>query len=191
MDYTGLKEKVMTMIKPSRFAHSLGVAWTSHYLARRYGLDESKALCAGIYHDAYRYSSDERAVFELEKAGFVLEEEEKNEPMLLHGALAAMHFDSDAGEKVDDDVKAAVRYHTLGSRMMGPLGAVIYIADYIEPGRKHLSEKDRLNILEKSTLEEMTRLIIEMQKPFLEKNKGGMAAVTEDLYSYITSGGKF
>lgn len=191
MDYTELKSKVEGMIKPSRFIHSLGVAETSLYLARRFGLDEKAALCAGIYHDAYRYSATAESVDELEKAGFVLTAEEKSEPMLLHGALAALHFDADCGENVGEDMKKAVRHHTLGSRDMGSLGAVLYIADYMEPGRKHLSEKDRLDIMEKSTLEEMTALIIEMQKPYLDRDKDGMAEVTADLYDYITSGGRF
>ena len=191
MDYIKLKAKVSAMIKPSRFLHSMGVAETSLYLARRFDLDEEKALCAGIYHDAYRYSGAETSIEELEKAGFVLAPEEKREPMLLHGALAALNFDRDAEESVGDDMKAAVRHHTLGSRDMGKLGAVLYIADYIEPGRKHLTEENRLNIMERSTLEEMTALIIEMQRPYLESTKDGMAGVTGDLYDYIRSGGKF
>ncbi len=191
MDYIKLKAKVRGMIKPTRFVHSLGVAETSRYLARRFDLDEEKALCAGIYHDAYRYSAAETSAEELEKAGFVLFEEEKREPMLLHGALAAFNFEKDAEESVDGDMKRAVRHHTLGSRDMGKLGAVLYIADYIEPGRKHLTEEDRLNIMERSTLEEMTALIIDMQRPYLESTKAGMAGVTGDLYDYIRSGGKF
>ncbi len=191
MDYTGLKAKVELMIKKERFIHSLGVAETALYLARRFGLDENKALCAGIYHDAYRYRSDEKAVTELESNGFVIEPEEKADPMLLHGALSALHFDEDAGEEVPADMKAAVRHHTLGSAGMGRLGAVIYVADYMEPGRKHLSEEDRLNILEKGTLEEMVISVLERERPYLESTKAGMAGVSERLCDFLASGGKF
>lgn len=191
MDYTRLKIEVESMIKKERFIHSLGVAETALYLARRFGIDENKALCAGIYHDAYRYRADEASIAELEKSGFIIEPEEKAQPMLLHGALSALHFDEDAGEEVPADMKAAVRHHTLGSCEMGKLGAVIYVADYMEPGRKHLSEEDRLNILEKGTLEEMVISVLEMERPYLESTKAGMAGVSEKLYDYLAAGGKF
>lgn len=191
MDYTELKAKVESMIKKERFVHSLGVAETAFYLARRFSLDERKALCAGIYHDAYRYKATADSIPELESRGFVIVDEEKAEPMLLHGALSALHFDEDAGEEIPQDMKMAVRHHTLGSRYMGPLGAVIYISDYIEPGRKHLSEEDRLNILEKSTLEEMVTAVLDMERPYLERTKAGMAGVSKELYDYLASGGRF
>ncbi len=191
MDYIVLKAKVEGMVKKERFIHSLGVAETARYLARRFGIDDAKALCAGIYHDAYRYSVGEKTAAELEKSGFVIEPEEKEEPMLLHGALSALHFDEDAGEEVPSDMKAAVRHHTLGSCDMGPLGAVIYVADYMEPGRKHLSERDRLNILEKGTLEEMVLAVLERERAYLESTKTGLAGVSEKLYEYLAAGGKF
>ena len=190
MDYIELQNKVRGMIKPSRFVHSLGVAETAFFLAKRFDLDEGKALCAGIYHDAYRYSADGKCIELLRKNGFVIEKEEEEEPMLLHGALAALHFDEDAGEPVGDDMKKAVRYHTLGSKDMGPLGAAIYIADYIEPGRKHLSDEVRTEILNLGTMEEMITKIITLQRPYLESTGTKLAGISEELYEYIEKGGK-
>ncbi len=190
MDYIKLRDKVFTMIKPSRYIHSLGVAQTAFFLAERFGLDGDKALCAGIYHDAYRYSADKKSIELLRQSGFVIEKEEEKEPMLLHGALAALHFDEDAGETVPDDMKKAVRYHTLGSKDMGPLGAAIYIADYMEPGRKHLTDEVRTDILNLNTMEEMIEKIISLQRPYLESVGTPMAGISEELYKYIEKGGK-
>ncbi len=191
MDYIKLRDKVASRVKSSRFIHSLGVAETSAFLASRFSLDVNDALCCGIYHDAYRYSDDEECIALLEKSGFIIEDEERREPMLLHGALAALYFDEDAGEEVPLEMKKAVRWHTLGSPDMGKLGAVIYIADYMEPGRKHLSEEERRKILLSSSLEEMTALIIEEQRPYLESTGAGLAGITERLYTFIKDGGVF
>ncbi len=191
MDYIKLRDKVSSRIKSSRFIHSLGVAETASFLASRFSLSAEWALCAGIYHDAYRYESDVEAIPLLEKNGFMIEMEEKREPMLLHGALAALYFDSDLGEEVPVALKKAVRYHTLGSPDMGRLGAVIYIADFIEPGRRHLSEEERRKILLKETLEDMTVLIIDAQRPYLESRGTRMAGITEKLYTFIKDGGVF
>ena len=178
------------MIKPGRFVHSLGVAETAAVLASRFGVSADEARLAGIYHDAYRYDASEESLDLLEKAGYVLDEEEKMEPMLLHGALAAFHFDDDAGENVDDALKKAVRFHTLGSTEMGRLGGIIYIADYIEPGRRHLTDADRIRILSCSTIEEMIIDIIEREKPYLESTGKVLAETTNELYSFLAGGGK-
>ncbi len=191
MDYIKLRDKVASRVKSSRFIHSLGVAETSALLASRFSLDVNDALCCGIYHDAYRYSDGEECIALLEKSGFIIEDEERREPMLLHGALAALYFDEDAGEEVPESLKRAVRWHTLGSPDMGKLGALIYIADYMEPGRKHLSEEERRKILLSSSLEEMTALIIEEQRPYLESTGAGLAGITERLYTFIKDGGVF
>jgi predicted HD superfamily hydrolase involved in NAD metabolism len=190
MDYTELREKVRLMIKPQRFIHSLGVAETAARLAERFGESTSDALIAGIYHDAYRYSATVDSILLLENAGFVLDDEEKREPMLLHGPLAAYHFESDAGEEVSDALKRAVRHHTLGSVEMGRLGGIIYIADYMEPGRRHLTDTDRREILSRSTIEAMVLDIIEREKPYLESTGGGLAEVTKELHSFLRDGGK-
>lgn len=186
MDYIKLRDKVSRMIKPGRFIHSLGVAGTAVYLARRFGLDEEKALAAGIYHDAYRYSTTPDSVSLLEGSGFVIEKEEREEPMLLHGALAALYFDRDAGESVSEDMKKAVRYHTLGSREMGKLGAAVYISDYMEPGRKHLSDEERTEILNLDTMEEMVGMIISRERAY----RGDIAGITAELEEYIINGGE-
>lgn len=188
-DYTEIKAFVEKRIKPSRFIHSLGVAEVSETLSRRFVLDVEKAKICAIYHDAYRYEGNEDAVGYLEERGVEIFPEERENPMLLHGALAAAHFDEDAGCRVDDDMKKAVRHHTLGHKEMGKLGAAIYIADYTEKGRKHLTEEDRRRIFSLSSLEDMVMAIIEMQREYF--NRAGImeAGVTGELYSFLREGG--
>lgn len=190
MDYIKVRDKVRTMIKSSRYVHSLGVAATASYLASRFGENVENALVAGIYHDAYRYSASGESVSLLLENGFILDEAETAEPMLLHGPLAALYFERDTGEKIPDEMKKAVRHHTLGSKDMTRLGAIIYISDYTEPGRKHLSDETRVDIFSLPTLEIMVERIIEMQRPYLEGKGIREAHVTSELYSFIRDGGR-
>ncbi len=189
ISYTELYDKVKTMIKPARFVHSEGVADTAYMLARRFGLDAEAARYCGIYHDAYRYSCDESTPSFCKENGWDVYPEEEKDPMLLHGALAAIHFPEDANG-VPSSYQLAVRHHTLGAIEMGRLGAVIYIADYIEPGRKHLDYEDRGKILEKATLEDMIVLIMDMKREYFAKEGIDEAAVSAKLYEYIKNGGK-
>ena len=55
---------------------------------------------------------------------------------LLHGPAAAERL---AGE-ADAEMLEAIRYHTLGSGRFGRLGRALYLADFLEPGRRYEPE---------------------------------------------------
>lgn len=190
MDYTKIEEFVKTRLKPSRFIHSQGVMEMSLLLASRFGVDEEKAKIVGIYHDAYRYDSSIESIDLVERYGYQVWPEERKDPMLLHGALAAIHFDGDTGTSVPSDMKDAVRHHTLGHVSMGRLGGILYIADYAEKGRKHLTERERNEILGKDSLEEMIIYILDESREYLLSSGIEEAGVSKDLYSFLINGGR-
>lgn len=186
MDYIEVNEKVRANLKESRYIHSLGVAEMAEYLAIRFNLDKEKAKICGIYHDIFRYSATFDSIPIVEEKGIVLDEDEKKNEGFLHGPLASALFDEELGEEVPSDMKKAVRYHTLGSVEMGKLGGVIFISDYIEKGRKHLTSEEREHILLSPTLEEMVLRVIEHQ----EKHYGedGLMKVTRVLKNKLQNG---
>jgi 2-amino-4-hydroxy-6-hydroxymethyldihydropteridine diphosphokinase len=53
---------------------------------------------------------------------------------LLHGPACAAHL-RELG-MTDDDVLAAVAYHTVGHPDLGLIGRLLYLADFLEPGRR-------------------------------------------------------
>ena len=190
ISYTELEAKVKSMIKPSRFTHSEGVVEMSRFLADRFNLDKDIASYIGIYHDAYRYSCDESTPDYCREHGMEVFPEEEKSPMLLHGALAAIHFPEDAEGEVPEFYRTAVRHHTLGHKEMGPYGAILYIADYAEKGRKHLDDKERQHILSQATLEDMIIVIMDAQRKYFEKEGIKEAEVSTELYDYIKQGGR-
>lgn len=188
ISYTDLYNKVKAILKPSRFEHSEGVAECASMLAERFSIDKEAARYCGIYHDAYRYSYDDTTADYCKDNGWSLFPEEERDVKLLHGVVAAIHFPIDA-DGVPFSYQLAVRHHTLGSIEMGKLGAAIYIADYIEPGRKHLSEDDRNTILSKSSLEDMIISIMDMQREYFIKEEIKEASVSIELYDFLKRGG--
>jgi HD superfamily phosphohydrolase YqeK len=88
---------------------------------------------AGILHDALRDAPDEM-LRELggDLPGFTLE--------MLHGPAAA-EFLRRQGE-TRTELLDAIRFHTVGSCGWGKVGRALYMADYLEPGRK-FSRADR------------------------------------------------
>ncbi|MGZ8376709.1 MAG: HD domain-containing protein [Gemmatirosa sp.] len=103
---------------------ALLAAWAPH-VAR----DESEALAmrdAGLLHDALRDAPD---ALLRELSGDAASPVE-----LLHGPAAATLLER-AGER-RAELLDAIRWHTLGSATWGRVGRALYMADFLEPGRK-------------------------------------------------------
>ena len=105
------------------------------------GLDKAEATLwhdAGRLHDALRDAPEDtlrQLAGNLE--GFTTD--------MLHGPAAAARLmaDSEARQELLD----AVRFHTVGSCAWGRAGRALFMADYLEPGRK-FSRADRAYLAE-------------------------------------------
>ncbi len=131
-----IKDYLKNNLSEKRFLHTLGVAKTAKSLAKRWGLDCDKAFLAGLVHDAAKEIPFDETIKLLEEAGITLTDLEKSIPGILHAPLGAVLTQRIFG--IDDsEILDAVRYHTTGRVNMTLLEKIIYIADFIEPGRKY------------------------------------------------------
>jgi 2-amino-4-hydroxy-6-hydroxymethyldihydropteridine diphosphokinase len=97
--------------------------------------EASRWRAAGTLHDALR-DAPEEMLRALTGEGAVPAE-------LLHGPAAAIRAEQDGERR--QDVLDAVRYHTIGAPHWERTGRALYLADFLEPGRKFLvSERAEL-----------------------------------------------
>jgi 2-amino-4-hydroxy-6-hydroxymethyldihydropteridine diphosphokinase len=88
---------------------------------------------AGRFHDALRDAPEQQLrALAGDPAGYTTE--------MLHGPAAAARLAADGETR--QDLLDAIRYHTVGNASWGRLGRALYMADYLEPGRK-FSRADR------------------------------------------------
>ena len=73
MNYEEMKAELQKRLKPGRFRHSLGVADTAVFLARRFGVDEEKARVAGLLHDCAREFPNDTLIEEAARRGIAVE----------------------------------------------------------------------------------------------------------------------
>ena len=96
---------------------------------------------AGLLHDALRDASDDELrslVLSGEGAPFRAAADMPAE--MLHGPAAAVHLARDGERR--GDLLDAIRWHTVGNAAWGRRGRALFMADYLEPGRK-FSQGDR------------------------------------------------
>jgi nicotinate-nucleotide adenylyltransferase len=113
-------------------------------LARRFGLDCGRAYLAGLAHDLAR-ELPETELLRLCAGGdgAPLEPWETERPVLLHGRAAAVLL----GPAFDPQVREAVADHVTGRPGMSALARLVYVADFLEPGRGFLNPAERRRVL--------------------------------------------
>jgi predicted HD superfamily hydrolase involved in NAD metabolism len=142
---------VKLQLTDHRYTHTLGVVETADKLALRFGADREKAELAAIFHDYAKFrDKDEMKRLVQEKLtdksclGYGDE--------LLHAPCGAYFVEHEVG-LADQEVLNAIRYHTTGRPNMTLLEKIIFLADYIEPGRQFKGVEE-VRILAKQDLNE-------------------------------------
>lgn len=132
MNNKELLEKVGQKLSEGRYLHSIAVAETAKKLALLYGADPEKAYLAGILHDVGK----ELSIAEMQNwvDWPILFPEEWNSPDLLHSQASAAIAEKEFGV-TDSAVLEAIRRHTVGGAGLSLLEKILYLADYIAPGR--------------------------------------------------------
>ncbi len=124
---------VKVQITEKRYVHTLGVAESAALLAKRFGADVKKAELAAIFHDYAKFRSKD------EMKQIIVSQNMAKELLdfhseLWHAPVGAYLVEHEAGI-TDRDILDAIAYHTTGRIGMTVLEKVVYLADYIEPGR--------------------------------------------------------
>lgn len=132
------REEALNIVKKQltehRYVHTLGVAETAVILAKLYGVNEKQSELAAIFHDYAKFRPKD------EMKGIIRSQGMKKDLLkynaeLWHAPVGAYLVEQEAGIK-DPEILNAIRFHTTGRAGMTMLEKVVYLADYIEPGRQ-------------------------------------------------------
>lgn len=83
---------------------------------------------AALWHDALRDAPEETLRALVPRPDFTAE--------MLHGPAAAVRLEREGETRAE--LVDAVRWHTVGSAAWGRLGRALFMADFLEPGRRFL-----------------------------------------------------
>lgn len=128
------KEIIKPKMSESRYIHSVNVAKQAKHLANIYGVDEEKALIAGLLHDIAKEMPKEEQLQIMTKGGIILDEIQQRALKLWHGICGSVYVRDVLGID-DEDIINAIRYHTTGRANMSMLEKIIFIADFTSDER--------------------------------------------------------
>ena len=172
MGYEEMRALLEKSLKPSRYQHSLGVAETAVFLARRFGVDEEQAQVAGLLHDCAREFRNEDLITEAEKRLIMVGNIERQMPLLLHAYVGSRLVTEKYGVS-DHAVEQAIWRHTVGGAKMTKLDKIIWFADMIEPNRDYPGVEELRSLAKTAALDDMVLAGLTQSITFVLQ-KGGL-----------------
>ena len=178
-----LQKKLKSELDRDRYEHTIGVMHTAACLAMRYDEDLERALLAGLLHDCAKCIPSEEKLKMCKKNHIEISEAERANTGLLHAKLGAFIAKEKYGI-TDEGILQAIRVHTTGCPEMTLLDKIVYIADYIEAGRKKLPNHAEVRKLAFCDLDDCLYRILEDSLVYLESKGSVVDPMTEKTYLY-------
>lgn len=136
MNVVEIQKKLKKELRPRRYEHTLNVVDSALKLAEIYPCDPNKVKLAALLHDCAKNYSDAKLLETAERHYLNVDEITRREPQLLHGPVGAVVARTEYGIE-NKEILGAIKYHTTGRKNMSVLEKIIYLADFIEPGRSY------------------------------------------------------
>lgn len=182
-DISKIRKAMEKSLDPKRFEHTLGVAYTAAALAMCNSVDTEDAIVAGLLHDCAKGLSNDKRLNICLKRNMSVSEVERRNPSLLHakvGSIMAMEeYDVE-----DMDIIQAIMNHTTGRPGMSTLEKIIFVADYMEPGR---NKAKNLEIIRKLAFQDLNKALIKILEDtleYLKENEAEIDDMTQKTYDY-------
>jgi nicotinate-nucleotide adenylyltransferase len=145
MDFIGIQKTLKDLITAERYDHSCRVADTTKHISLSLNLDEQSAFLGGLLHDCAKDIS-------INHSEFVFSDDQKQLyvefPAIWHSfvveKVGSFYFPN-----VDNDIFKAAKYHSTGAMDMTTLAKILFVADYIEPGRSYIKDSSLLSLAKK------------------------------------------
>ncbi len=182
METDKIKDLLLKRLPKERFYHTMGVCNTAACLAMKYGEDVNKAYLAGLLHDCAKAFKSDKYLEMAKEYGIIPTASEKENPGLLHAKLGMVLAKTEYGVE-DEDILNAISYHTTGRPDMSMLEKIIYVADYIEPGRK-LNKIDEIRKLAFDNINKALSVILENTIKHVKETGRVLDSKSVETYEY-------
>lgn len=133
MSHQALVAKLRAQLSDYRFNHCLRVEQTAMAIAEDNSADIVRAGIAGLLHDYAKEKSDQDFKDMIAQQHLPVELLDYGNGV-WHGLVGQYFIKSELGI-TDPAILSSIAHHTAGSAKMSTLDKIIFVADYVEPGR--------------------------------------------------------
>lgn len=186
LDFKTSERKLQSALSIERYIHTMGVVKAARKLAEHYGADVKKAEYAALLHDCAKdYPPDM-------KRRFCKEYHVPVDDIML-GTIDLTH--AFLGAEVarreylvdDEEILGAIKYHTTGKKNMTLLEKIIFIADYIEEGRKKFDTLEESRKLAFEDIDKAMAFILGHTIEYVKQRNRPLHPLSVEAYEYYKS----
>ena len=170
-------------LKESRLMHTFGVIDTATALAKAYQADIKKCERAALLHDCAKYMPLEDMIAICERNFVELNDLEKSKDSLLHAKAGACLAYEKYGIK-DKEILDAIKYHTTGKPDMSLIEKIIFVSDFIEPGRTHSEKLPMYRMIAMADINLVCMNILKDTLDYLESLNEEFDPLTKETYIF-------
>jgi len=184
-DAAVISGKLRKTLSKKTYAHARGTAKTAVMLAGRFGADKNKAAIAGFLHDCAKDLGPLEMRAAVKKYRVKITRQEKKIPAIWHGFVAEKIAEKEFGVK-DGQTLRAIKLHSTGGGRMGKLEKIIYVSDFIEPGREYEESRELRKLLKKNiTLDYLVYNVLKEKVKYLRQKELLIHPATKLLFNQI------
>ncbi len=183
MDFTVIQEKLKSSLDKARYEHTIGVMYTAASLAMAHSLSMEDAMLAGLLHDCAKCMTLEDMIKVCQKNDVIISTFEQNNKELLHAKVGAV-IAKEEYHISDSKILHAIKVHTTGEPNMSDLDKIIFIADYIEPGRDKAQNLPFIRKLAFEDLDACMAQILYDTLNYLKTKNYSIDPTTEQTYNF-------
>ncbi|MCD8338503.1 MAG: bis(5'-nucleosyl)-tetraphosphatase (symmetrical) YqeK [Lachnospiraceae bacterium] len=178
-----MQKKLKKELDEPRFMHTQGVMYTAMALAMCHGEDLERTGVAGLLHDCAKCIPNPQKIRLCEHYKVPVSAVERAAPQLLHAKLGACIAKDKYGVE-DPEILSAIRCHTTGKPDMSLLEKIVFLSDYIEPGRVKAPNLTKIRALAFSDLDMAVYLTLRDTLSYLEQTKASLDNQSIVAYNY-------
>lgn len=178
-----IQEKLKKSLDAPRYEHTIGVMYVAGCMAMAHEYDIKKAMLAGLLHDCAKCMSHDERLCLCKKYKVEVTSSELENKALLHAKAGAILAQRDY-DITDVDILHAIQVHTTGEPNMNILDKIIYIADYIEPGRDKAPNLEYVRKLAYEDLDACMAHILDDTLEYLSNRGGSVDPATAKAYNF-------
>ena len=183
MEQNEIRKQVKKALNKARYEHTKGVMYTAGCLAMAHEYPMERAMLAGLLHDCAKCMSNEKRLSICERHNISVNEVERKNPFLLHAKVGS-YMAMQKYNIHDADTINAILNHTTGRPDMSLLEKIVYVADYIEPGRKQAPNLREIRKLAFIDLDEALFRILGDTLVYLNTVDGDVDPMTQKTYDF-------
>ena len=183
MTYAEMKKKLKKTLDKERYEHTKGVMYTAASLAMAHGGSIEQAMTAGLLHDCAKCIPNDEKLKLCKKHHIPVTSAEEANPSLLHAKLGALLAEIEY-DITDSEILHAIKVHSTGNPDMSILDKIIYIADYIEPGRDKAPNLAKIREIAFKDLNACMVQILRDTLIYLKQGKEVIDPTTELTYEF-------